>query len=143
MIKTLIQKFDNLKKYFGKFAIVGISGIVVNQGLLTLLKESGFDTKIASIVAIEVSILTNFLLNNYWTWNQKGKSGFAKRLFQYHLVTAISGLLNWLILNILEGSYGIHYFIANLIGIGVGTVINFFLNHFWTFNVKLDESEEL
>lgn len=140
MIKNLLNKFDGIKKYFGKFAIVGISGIVVNQGLLTLLVETGLGIEIAGIIAIEISIITNFFLNNYWTWNQKGKPGFLKRLLKYHLVTAVSGGINYVILLLLT-SYGLHYFISNLIGIGIGTVINFFLNHFWTFKIKFDESE--
>lgn len=141
MISELIQKILGLKKYFGKFAIVGISGILVNQGLLTFLIEIGnLRLAYASIVAIEVSIITNFILNNFWTWNQGGKPGVLNRLLKYHLVTAVSGSINWIILVVLT-DLGLHYFISNLIGIGVGTVINFFLNHFWTFKFKFDESE--
>lgn len=142
MTKNFIAKFYDLKKYFGKFAIVGISGIVVNQGLLTIFVESGMTIGIASVIAIEVSILTNFFLNNFWTWNQRGKAGLLKRFVKYHLVTAVSGGINWIVLKVLT-SFGLHYFAANLIGIGIGTGINFLLNNFWTFKIKFDESEEL
>ncbi|MFP4458872.1 MAG: GtrA family protein [Candidatus Zixiibacteriota bacterium] len=130
------DNFLHFGKYFGKFAIVGISGIVVNQGLLVLLKEA-FDvrTAIAGIIAIELSIITNFLLNNFWTWKDNQVGSFWVRFLKYHLVTSVSGGINYLILLLLT-HLGMHYFIANLAGIAFGMVINFFLNHFWTFGVK-------
>jgi len=142
MTENLIHKIKSFKQYFGKFAIVGVTGIFINQGLLTFFVENGMRVGIASIIAIEVSILTNFLLNNFWTWQQKGKTGFWKRFLKYHLVTAVSGGINWIALKILT-SLGLHYFISNLIGIGLGTGINFLLNNFWTFNIKFDESDKL
>ncbi len=84
---------------------------------------------------IELSILGNFFLNNYWTWNKKNVPGIYNRLIKYHLVTIVSGIINYVILLILI-HYGFHYFFSNLIGIGFGMIINFILNHFWTFKPK-------
>lgn len=127
-----INYIKSVRKYFIKFAIVGISGIIVNQGFLTLFVEMGMRLSIAGILAIELSILSNFFLNNYWTWKKKNAPGILARLIKYHLVTAVSGIINYLILLLLT-HYGLHYFISNLIGIGIGMIINFILNHFWTF----------
>jgi len=140
MIKSL-QILKTLKPYFGKFSVVGISGIIVNQGFLTLF-VSGFewDIAIAGIVAIEISILSNFFLNNYWTWKDQKRGSFLVRFLKYHAVTIVSGGVNYLILLILT-SFGLHYFISNLVGIAVGTVVNFFFNHFWTFKAKENRNE--
>jgi putative flippase GtrA len=47
-----------------RFGMVGLSGVLVNQGLLMLLHGTfGAPLLLSSIIAIEVSILTNFLLN--------------------------------------------------------------------------------
>ena len=136
-----LQLFKSLKPYFGKFSVVGISGIVVNQGFLTLFVSGlKWDVSIAGIVAIELSILSNFFLNNYWTWKDQKRGSFLARFFKYHAVTIVSGGVNYMILLILT-SFGFHYFISNLIGIAVGTVVNFFFNHFWTFKAKENGNE--
>lgn len=136
-MNKLLEKISALKGTFLKFAIVGISGIVVNQGLLALQVDVwGVDLKIAGIIAIELSILNNFFLNNLWTWKARKKHNFATRLLRYHMVTALSGGVNYLTLLILTDSAEMHYLTANLIGIGLGMIINFSLNHLWTFQKK-------
>ena len=124
---------DALKGYFTKFAIVGISGILVNLGVLALLKD-GFDInmKLAGALAIEISIISNFLLNNFWTWKERRERSFWNRFVKYHMVTLISGVVNWIFLVVLT-DYGLYYLLAQAIGIGAGMIINFFLNHHWTF----------
>lgn len=129
----MIYKYYNLyKKIFSKFALVGIIGIIVNQGLLALFVNIGLSLNISSIIAIETSILNNFFFNNFWTWKKGLESGFFNRFIKYHLVTLVSGLINYFILIELTG-LGINYLIANLIGITAGMAINFLLNLLWTF----------
>jgi thioesterase-3 len=135
-LKNRIENLKVLKPYLGKFSLVGISGIIVNQGLLTLFVSVwDWQVSVAGIVAIELSILSNFFLNNFWTWKNQKKNSFLGRFLKYHAVTVISGGMNYLILVLLT-HFGLHYFIANLIGIGFGTVINFIFNHFWTFKAE-------
>src|SRR5918998_511047 len=54
---------------FWKFAMVGASGVLVNMATLVILAEF-FDAHkvIAWMFAVGVSILSNFLLNNAFTW---------------------------------------------------------------------------
>lgn len=139
-MNKLFEKLFALKGTFLKFAIVGISGIVVNQGLLALQVDVwGVNLKIAGLIAIELSILNNFFLNNLWTWKTRKKHTFAIRLLRYHMVTALSGGVNYLTLLVLTDSAGMHYLTANLIGIGLGMIINFSLNHLWTFQKRDSE----
>lgn len=126
---------------FIKFSVVGISGIVVNQGALYLLVSfAGLNVEIAGILSIELSIITNFLLNNYWTWNHDKSDSFFSRLLKYHLVTLVSGGTNYVILLVLT-SFNVHYLIANMVGIIFGMGINFLFNHFWTFKKKIESNE--
>ena len=126
---------------FLKFAIVGGSGVIVNMGCFFLLtRYAGLKIEYASPIAIEVSILTNFFLNNIWTFRKRNtKVGLASRILRYHLVTGLAGLVNYGILLLLAKVFGMHDLIANLIGIIIGTFINFFLNSFWTWRIKEEE----
>src|ERR687886_2307430 len=54
---------------FWKFALVGASGILVNLlTLITLVEYFDANPTVAWMVAVGLSILTNFLLNNAFTW---------------------------------------------------------------------------
>ena len=57
---------------FSRFFAVGASGVAVNMGFLILMTEGlGTPYAISSLVAIEFSILSNFTLNNAWTWSDR------------------------------------------------------------------------
>src|SRR5262245_15882434 len=109
---------------FSRFFAVGASGVLVNMGVLILLTESfGVPYAISSLLAIELSILSNFLLNNAWTWADRRSNPFVERLFKYHLVAGFSALLgNWCLLILLTSLFRVDYRAANLAGIAAGMV---------------------
>ena len=59
------------RKTFIKFALTGLTGVVVNLGCFQLLLSGGADAYLSSAVAIEISIIWNFFLNNYWTFRDR------------------------------------------------------------------------
>jgi dolichol-phosphate mannosyltransferase len=122
-----------------RFGVVGLSGVVVNQGLLMLLHGTlGAPLLLSSIIAIEVSILTNFVLNHTWTWRVPlGEPGLIRRAIQYHAAAVMAAFAGNVI--ILMGAvelFGVDYRIANLVGIAVGTVINFTAGEVWIFRSR-------
>lgn len=132
-------RFDSKKfEEFIKFAIVGGSGVLVNMGLLFLLTRFlSVRLEIASPIAIEISILSNFLLNNMWTFRKRQTPiPFWLRLFRYHLVAGLAGIVNYLVLLVLVNIFGLHDLFSNLIGILMATVVNFTLNSLWTWSVR-------
>jgi dolichol-phosphate mannosyltransferase len=121
-----------------KFGIVGGSGVLVNMGLLFILtRYLSVRLEIASAIAIEVSILSNFFLNNLWTFKKRDTHvPFWSRLLRYHLVTGLAGVVNYLVLLLLVKTLGWHDMLSNLIGIAIGTIINYTLNSLWTWRVR-------
>lgn len=126
-----------------KFGVVGASGVLVNMGVFWLgtavvfaaLDESPRNV-CAGVLAVAVSILTNFLLNDAWTWRDRRSAGgrtWWGRLFRYVLVAAIAGVVQVGVLWVLSIPLGIHELIANFVGIGAGVAINFVVNNVWTF----------
>ena len=122
-----------------RFGMVGLSGVGVNQGLLMLL-HGGFGAPLllSSIIAIEVSILTNFLLNHAWTWRLPLREpGLIRRAVQYHAAAVMAAFAgNVIILMSAVELFGVDYRIANLVGIAVGTVINFTAGEVWIFRSR-------
>ena len=118
-----------------KFAIVGISGVGVNMGMLFILTEYfHIPYLISSIIAIEISIVSNFFLNDLWTWKDRIKKKYIYRFIQYHISVGVTAIfVNWLILLLLTEVFGVYYLLSNLIGIALGTFANYIVNDVWTF----------
>ena len=125
-----------------RFSAVGASGVAVNMGILIALKSGlGLPVAISSLIAIELSILSNFALNNAWTWSDRRTTPLGQRLIKYHAVAGITALAsNWFLLIVLTQFFGIDYRISNLIGIAAGMVLNFSWNHAWTFKRELADA---
>ena len=62
---------------FLRFGLVGASGVVVNMAALIFLTEKlKINYAVSSLAAIELSILSNFALNNAWTWADRRTKPF-------------------------------------------------------------------
>jgi dolichol-phosphate mannosyltransferase len=116
------------------FGIIGVFGLGVNMALLFLLASVGANHLIAAAAASEVSLLGNFFLNDRWTFSDAGAtSPRLQRAFQYNVV-ALGGMgLQIAILAVLAMGAGMHYLIANLLGIAVATLSNYALNSRFTW----------
>ncbi|MFT4297911.1 MAG: glycosyltransferase [Candidatus Woesearchaeota archaeon] len=131
--------FLGFKKYSSlvKFLIVGLTGLILNTLLLWLLTEKvGIFYVLSGIIATETAIISNFILNNYWTWKKGNKTySFIKRLLLYNSVSIIGLLITVSILWLLT-ELGIYYLLSNIIGIVIATAWNFLANDRITFKIK-------
>jgi len=114
-----------------KFGIVGISGIVVNAGILRLLLMAGLSGYLSLFFSISISILNNFLWNDLWTFKDSKKrevTSFWQRLQLFYTVSAGGAVINYGIALLLTYLIGMNIELTNLIGILVGFIWNFFMN---------------
>lgn len=122
-------------KTFLKFSVVGASGVVVNLVSFTLLMKAGMHKFIASPVAIELSILTNFVLNNFWTFSERDVNDRIHiRGLKFNIISFIAlgvSYSTFLLLSALDPA-GIPQ-VHQAVGIVPATLINYFLNSYWTF----------
>lgn len=120
---------------FLKFSMVGASGVVVNLGVFTLLMMAGMNKYIASPVAIEMSIIWNFFLNNYWTFRRRKTTDRTRvKGLKFNLVSVLSLGMSYLTFVALTVAFpDVAPQIHQLIGIVPATLANYFLNSYWTF----------
>jgi len=127
------------KKVF-KFGIVGLSGIVVNLAILYLLVEFAFVNKdLASPIAIEISILNNFIWNDSWTFRSDENRKYSSRwhrLVAFNVVSAGGAVINYGIFLGLTAWFGVYYLAAQFIGILLGFIWNFMVNRRVTWTRK-------
>lgn len=116
-----------------KFSVVGLSGIAVNEGALYLLVKSGaLSENTAVFPATELSILNNFMWNDLWTFRDLKKGSLLKRLFNFH-VAAASGFLVQVAVYFALKSLGVHYLVANFVGILLSFIVRFLVNRHVTW----------
>src|SRR6266540_3342488 len=86
---------------------------------------------VASVLAVEISILVRFLLNDRWTFRSRRQSAFWQRLCQSNLSSLASPVISIGAVNILTPVVGISYLISNSIGILIGLAWN------WVWSTKV------
>jgi dolichol-phosphate mannosyltransferase len=122
-------------RIFIKFAIVGAVGMVVNLGLFTLLLAMGMNKFLASPIAIETSIVSNFLFNNYWTFRwRKTKDRIHIKGLKFNAISLVALGVSYATFLALSTAYPqLPPQIPQLVGIIPATLVNYFLNAYWTF----------
>ena len=120
-----------------RFSLVGLSGIFVNMGLLYALTEiAGLYYLVSAAIAIEVSIVNNFIWNDAWTFKSARDLRLERKISRFGSFQAVSvgGLvINMVILYLLADVAGIYYLVANLVGILVAFAWNYGVNRHYTW----------
>ena len=120
-----------------KFSLVGGVGLVVNTVALFLLTNYVFGERlylIAAVISLEISILNNFFLNEYWTFRDRaGPTGIPGRLLKFH-GSRIAGTITSLgILYLLTDFLGIFYLVSNIVGVLAGMAVNYLTSSYWVW----------
>ena len=115
-----------------RFGIVGLVGVGVNLVIVRLLfGQLHWAAPFASAIAVEASIIGNFLGNNRWTFSQRTIS--LARFLRYNLA-ALGGLaITSLTFTLLLQHTNAPYLLADVVGIGLATGWNFAASTLWTW----------
>lgn len=94
----------------------------------------------ASAIGIAVSVFTNFLLNDAWTWGDRQKDtsrkGFWTRVLRYYVASAAAIGIQFGIAQALAQGVALNLYLAQLVGIGAGMFVNYAINNKWTFRER-------
>lgn len=135
---------------FIRFAIVGTFGFLVGVSFLYLLYDSpafpflpdksttvalpfGLEAEprlaIATVVALEASILSNFLWHNVWTFRDRtGRLPMARRFVIFNLTSIGSPLIQFVTVNALTPNFGVSPYLALALGVALGMTWNWLWN---------------
>lgn len=135
---SLILRKGNIVRY----AIVGASGILVNELILTLL--FGYMHFFADPLAIETSVVSNFILNDRFTFRKRGSTNteFLYRLGKYNLFSILGIIVNAAVFygiikaQILQSSSVIGIVLANFIGIVSAFIVTYLSSTFFVWGER-------
>jgi len=118
----------------GRFAAVGLSGVVVNWGAYAALSRTVIpDYMVAALIAIELSIITNFLLNDTWTFSDSPHTESKLVRFGKFQAISIIGVVIQLGIFCALVWAGFYDLVVYPIGIIVAFAWNFYINRIVTW----------
>ena len=130
-------------KRFIKFSVVGLSGTLVNMAIYALAVNSGLYYLIAAIISFLFAVTNNFYWNFRWTF--KGQAAFRSRRNKYSRFLAVSVLnlgINLLLLRLFVETLAMDKTLAQLVSIGLVSILNFLMNSRFTFGEKAADPDE-
>ena len=96
------------KQRFLKFGTVGFIGYLVNASGLWFFARFSLPEAAIWAAATELAIISNFILNNVWTFKQEKISGLGKILYKFFQFNLTSG--GALIIQTVFGTLGVRFF---------------------------------
>jgi len=120
-----------------KFNLVGLIGVAVQLATLALFNRvlSGHYL-LASVAALELTLLHNFAWHLHYTWREQDGSTL-KRLLHFHLSNGLVSLAgNLVLMRLLISHAHLALLAANAIAIVCCSLANFCISHFWIFTTK-------
>lgn len=126
---------------FYVFALVGLSGVLVNMFLFWLLNGVfHVQYSLAAFISATTAMISNFILNDKFTWPGYKQEHVASR-FLKNIAVSVAGIgINLLVLYILHERAGMAAWLANLIGIFTATAWNYIINNLWTWRQRSEVS---
>ncbi|MCE7734014.1 MAG: glycosyltransferase [Candidatus Heimdallarchaeota archaeon] len=133
---------SQFESYFQKsvqlmtFLIVGASGTLISLGLLYSLTEwFGIVYYLSSAIGYYIGISNNFVWNRKFTFEKTNDHIFNE--YTKYVSSMLVGSIGYTaFLIFLTESFGIFYFYAAILSVGVSTVINFTLAKYWVFGKR-------
>ena len=119
-------------RHWLKFNAVGIIGVGVQLLVLSVLKSGfGMNYLLATFLAVETTIVHNFIWHERWTWiDRTHKVGSVlARLLRFNLANGLISLagnlgLMWLFVS----RFNLNYVLANLMAIVLCSLLNFLVS---------------
>lgn len=136
---------------FLKFATVGAIGSVIDILIMNLLTQLLHMRLVyAGTISLICAIVSNFVLNRYWTYPDSRSRHFLHQLSMFFLVNVIGILFRIPILHFVEpvmaGAFESMVHLSHVsaeiiaknatlaLAIAVVMIWNFFINRYWTYN---------
>jgi putative flippase GtrA len=118
-----------------KFSAVGATGIIVQTLMLAFfLRVVGLHYLAATALAVEMSVLHNFIWHRRWTWADRRQTSIAMTLVRFNLTSGAMSLAgNLALMTIFVGKFGLNAYAANLTTIAICSLINFALSDRFVF----------
>ncbi len=137
----LYERFRVLIHEAAKFGVVGLAGFIVSLGGADVLHfDLGVGKYKAVVVATIAATVVTFLGNRYWAFRHRERVGMGRETVLFFVFNAIGLLIQLACVAIVADGFGLQgkvwYNLANLTGIGLGTLFRFWSYRKWVWRTQ-------
>ncbi len=126
---------------FGKFAIRGVAGAIVDTSVLwiltTLFFRSYFTKYVLSpAISYEIGIAVTYIICYFWIWNHRvhnDKSDFFRLFLSYNFALLISLVVKIGLLTLINELFHFHIVICNVLALCFSGIFSFFASEKFIF----------
>ncbi|WP_433252146.1 GtrA family protein [Streptosporangium sp. CA-135522] len=137
-LRRAYERLAGLVRELSKFGIIGAIAFVIDTGGLNLLQYGlHWGPLTSKVVATVVAATFAYLGNRHWTFKDREQSGLAREYFLFFLLNGIGLLIGLLCIGFarytLELADPVSINVANLVGVGLGTLFRYWSYRKWVF----------
>ena len=137
----LYERFRVLIHEAAKFGVVGLAGFIVSLGGADVLHfDLGVGKYKAVVAATIAATVVTFLGNRYWAFRHRERTGMGRETVLFFVFNAIGLLIQLACVAIVADGIGLQgklwYNLANLTGIGLGTLFRFWSYRKWVWRTQ-------
>ena len=138
LTRRLYQRFRVLIHEAAKFGLVGMAGFIVSLGGADVLYfDAGVGKYKAVVTATIAATVVTFLGNRYWAFRHRERTGMGRETVLFFVFNAIGLAIQLASVAIVVDGAGLQgkiwYNLANLCGIGLGTLFRFWSYRKWVW----------
>jgi putative flippase GtrA len=137
----LYERFRVLIHEAAKFGVVGLGGFIVSLGGADVLHfDLGVGKYKAVVTATIAATVVTFLGNRYWAFRHRERVGMGRETVLFFVFNGIGLLIQLACVAIVADGLGLQgkvwYNLANLTGIGLGTLFRFWSYRKWVWRTQ-------
>ncbi|MEV0996619.1 GtrA family protein [Nonomuraea sp. NPDC050202] len=141
--RRLYQRFSSLVNELAKFGSIGAVAFLIDTGLLNLLNVViGLGPLTSKVLATTISTTFAYAGNRFWTFRHREQSGLRREYFLFFLLNGIALLFGMLTIGFTTYTLNLHdpvsFNIANIVGVGLGTLFRYWSYKKWVFMEATD-----
>ncbi len=134
-VRRLYERFRLLIHEGAKFCIIGAIGVVVYNVVDNALLSIGWLK--AATVAVIVTTITSYVANRYWSFRHRERTTVPRETVMFFALNGAGLLIQWAVVGFTFYGLGetskLSNFIANNIGIVLGTLFRFWSYRKWVW----------
>ncbi len=131
--KIQLNSSTKLSNQIFKYSFVGVFNTLIGLSVIFLLYNVfHFGYLFANAGGYAVGLLNSFIWNKWWTF--QSSKHFSKEVIPFLIVFGISYLINLLVVIVCVELLRINPNHSQVLGIIAYSVVNFFINKYWTFS---------
>jgi len=127
-----------LLKELSAFGVVGVVNLFVDIGLFNALHFGvGIGPLTSKVISTSAATTSAYFMNRHWSFSHRARTGLAREYTLFFLLNGVALVMGLVVLGLTRYGFGLtdklSLNVANLIGIGVGTMFRFWSYKRWVF----------